>query len=228
MNPSGNVTIVLADGHPFVREGIAALFRTKRGFEIVGECGDGIAALELITSLQPQFAVLDLDLPKLHGIEVVRKIRDTSCPTKIIVLSISRDEKMLKEVFRSGANGYLLKDGPARHLVDAISYVQDGGQYLTPLMPRERLGDSRKGQAGSPLASLSRREYEVFAFLVDGVRPKDIATLLNISPKTVDVYRANIMRKLGVHNIVGLVKFAIQRNLTSTDGATDSFKGQPE
>ncbi len=228
MNQPGSVTIVLADDHSIVREGIAALFRAKPEFDIVGECADGFAAVELITSLQPKFAILDLNMPKLHGVEVIRKVRDANCPTKIIVLSISRDEEMLKEVFRSGANGYLLKEGPARHLVDAINYIQDGGQYLTPLMRRETLGDQRRGQSDSPLSSLSRREYEVFSFLVDGMRPKDIATLLNISPKTVDTYRSNIMRKLGIHDIVGLVKFAIQRNLTSANASPDVFKGQTE
>ncbi len=216
MRSPGRISIVLADDHSIVREGIAAFCQSKPEFNIVGQCGDGLAAVELISSLKPDFAVLDLNMPKLHGMEVVRKLRDAKCPTKLIVLSISRDENMLKELFRSGADGYLLKDGPARHLMEAIAYIQDGGQYLTPLLRREA-SDSHKKDKGDPFGSLSRREYEVFSFLVDGMRPKDIASLLNISPKTVDTYRSNIMRKLGIRDIVGLVKFAIQRNLTSTN-----------
>ena len=107
-----------------------------------------------------------------------------------------------------------MKDGPARHLFDAINYIQDGGQYLTPLIRRESIDNKREKK--DPLAQLSKREYEVFSFLVDGMRPKDIAKMLGISPKTVDTYRANIMRKLEVDGIAGLVRFAIQRNLQTT------------
>jgi DNA-binding NarL/FixJ family response regulator len=107
-----------------------------------------------------------------------------------------------------------LKDGPARHLFDAINYILDGGQYLTPLIRREVI-DNKK-EVKDPLTLLSKREYEVFSFLVDGMRPKDIAKILEISPKTVDTYRANIMRKLEIDGIAGLVRFAIQRNLQST------------
>lgn len=214
MNEAGRITIVLADGHSIVREGIAELLRARSELEVVGECSDGFAALELIRSLGPDFAIIDLNMRKLHGIEVIRKVRDTHCATRIIALSMSRDEEILKEAFRSGANGFLLKEDPARHLIDAISYIQDGGQYLTPLIRRSALTEQRR-EGSSPLAVLSRREYEVFAFLVDGMRPKDIATVMNISPKTVDTYRSSIMRKLGFHDIVSLVKFAIEKNFTS-------------
>jgi len=145
---------------------------------------------------------------------VIRRVRTARSETKLIVLSISRDENLIREIFRSGASGYLLKDGPARHLFDAINYILDGGQYLTPLIRRETLDVKREKK--DPLALLSKREYEVFSFLVDGMRPKDIAKVLDISPKTVDTYRANIMRKLEVDGIAGLVRFAIQRNLQSS------------
>ncbi len=220
MQSPERISIVLADDHCIVREGIAAYCQSRPEFNIVGQCADGQSAVELICALRPDFAVLDLNMPKLHGIEVIRKLRDANCPTKLIVLSISRDENLLKELFRSGANGYLLKDGPARHLVEAINFIRDGGQYLTPLLRREALSEERKVKSQDPLAALSRREYQVFSFLVDGIRPKDIATLLDISPKTVDTYRSNIMRKLGIHDIVGLVKFAIQRNLTTAGSAS--------
>jgi DNA-binding NarL/FixJ family response regulator len=150
-------------------------------------------------------------MPKVSGLDVIRRVRHAKSETKLLVLSISRDESLIREIFRSGANGYLLKDGPARHLFDAINYIQDGGQYLTPLIRRESI--DTKSDRQDPLTLLSKREYEVFSFLVDGMRPKDIAKLLEISPKTVDTYRANIMRKLEVDGIAGLVRFAIQRNL---------------
>ena len=217
------ISIVLADDHSIVREGLAAFCDAQPELQIVGQCSDGLAAVEMIRSLAPDFAIIDLHMTKLHGLEVIRKVREANSQTKLVVLSISRDEKMVLEALRAGANGYLLKDGPARHLLDAIRYIQDGGVYISPLLRRDYLLEApRKAPAEDPLASLSRREYEVFSFLVDGMRPKDIAKLLDISPKTVDTYRSNIMRKLGIHDLVGLVKFAINRNLTSASNSQTS------
>lgn len=208
------ITIVLADDHGILREGIAACLSTRQDLKVMGQTSDGAEAVDLILALKPDFAVLDLQMPKLSGLDVIRRVRQAKGETKLIVLSITRDENVIRELFRSGANGYVLKDGSARHLFDAINYIQDGGQYLTPLIRRETI-DSKKEKKDA-LASLSKREYEVFTFLVDGMRPKDIAKMLEISPKTVDTYRANIMRKLEVDGIAGLVKFAIQRNLQTT------------
>ncbi|MGA2712208.1 MAG: response regulator transcription factor [Bryobacteraceae bacterium] len=214
METTKAITLVLADDHGIVREGIAAFCASRPDLRILGQSSDGGEALDLILALKPDFAVLDLNMPKLNGLEVIRRVRLAKSETKLIVLSISRDENVIREIFRSGANGYLLKDGPARHLFDAINYILDGGQYLTPLIRRETVDMKREKK--DPLALLSKREYEVFSFLVDGMRPKDIAKILEISPKTVDTYRANIMRKLEVEGIAGLVRFAIQRNLQSS------------
>jgi len=208
------ITLVLADDHGIVREGIAAFCNSRPDLKILGQSSDGAEAVELILALKPDFAVLDLNMPKLSGLEVIRRVRLAKSETRLIVLSISREENVIREIFRSGANGYLLKDGPARHLFDAINYILDGGQYLTPLIRRETIDSKREKK--DPLTQLSKREFEVFSFLVDGMRPKDIAKILEISPKTVDTYRANIMRKLEVEGIAGLVRFAIQRNLQST------------
>lgn len=214
METTKPITLVLADDHGIVREGIAAFCNSRPELKILGQSSDGAEAVDLILSLKPDFAVLDLNMPKLSGLEVIRRVRQAKSETKLIVLSISRDENIIRDLFRSGANGYLLKDGPARHLFDAINYVQDGGQYLTPLIRRESIDTKREKK--DPLAMLSKREFEVFSFLVEGMRPKDIAKILEISPKTVDTYRANIMRKLEVDGIAGLVRFAIQRNLQTS------------
>jgi DNA-binding NarL/FixJ family response regulator len=214
METTKPITIVLADDHGIVREGIAAFCSTRPDLKIVGQGSDGAEAVELILGLKPDFAVLDLNMPKLSGLDVIRRVRMAKSETRLIVLSITREENVIREIFRCGASAYLLKDGPARHLFDAINYVLDGGQYLTPLIRREVI-DNKKETKDS-LAQLSKREFEVFSFLVDGMRPKDIAKVLEISPKTVDTYRANIMRKLKVDGIAGLVRFAVQRNLQSS------------
>jgi two-component system nitrate/nitrite response regulator NarL len=208
------ITLVLADDHGMVREGIAAFCHSRPNFQVLAQCSDGADAVEQILALQPDFAVLDLNMPKMSGMDAVRRLRQARSTCKVLILSVNRDENIIRELFRSGANGYLLKDGPARHLFDAIYYVLDGGQYLTPLIRRESIENSE--DRADPIALLSKREFEVFSLLVDGHRPKDIAKLLEISPKTVDTYRANIMRKLELDSVAGLVKFAIQRNLQAS------------
>jgi DNA-binding NarL/FixJ family response regulator len=209
-------TVVLADDHNIVREGFA-LVCSDSGLRVLDQCADGRAAFEMINSLRPDFAILDLQMPLLTGVEVIRKLRAAGCTTKLMILSIVRDEASVHEALNAGADAYLLKDGPSRHLIDAINYVRDGGVYLSPLL--KGYGMFTKGEENRQndlLSTLSPREMEVFSYLVNGMRAKDIADLLNISPKTVDTYRASLMRKLNVHDLVGLVKFAIERNLTTT------------
>jgi len=213
------LTLILADDHGIVREGVAAFCKARPEVSLLGQCSDGQEALEMILARNPDFAVLDLDMPKLTGLEVIRRVKEAGSKTRMIILSINRDQSVIRELFRSGADGYVLKDGPSRHIFDAINYVRDGGQYLTPLLRRDSLDKDKKEEAADPVGSLSKREYEVFSLLVDGVRPKDIAKSLEISPKTVDTYRANIMRKLEIDSIAGLVRFAIQRNLHVAAGA---------
>ncbi|MGA2216346.1 MAG: response regulator transcription factor [Bryobacteraceae bacterium] len=208
------ITVVLADDHAIVREGFASLCEAN-GMRVLGQCSDGPSAIETVLETRPDFAILDLNMPGMTGIEVIRKLRDAGCPSKLMILSISREDRTVIEALRAGADGYLLKDGPARHLLEAITYVRDGGQYVSPLLRGAGLFTTPEASVpDDPLALLSPREIEVFSHLVKGMRAKDIAELLHISPKTVDTYRATLMRKLNVHDIVGLVKFAIERNLT--------------
>jgi DNA-binding NarL/FixJ family response regulator len=209
-------TVVLADDHAIVREGIASLC-TSHGMRVLGQVADGGAAIEMITALKPDFAILDLHMPVVTGVEAIRRLRAAGCTVRLMILSISREEGTVMEALRAGADAYLLKDGPARHLLDAINFVRDGGVYVSPMLRGVGLfGRPDKNRPENPLAALSPREMEVFSYLVNGLRAKDIADLLEISPKTVDTYRASLMRKLNVHDLVGLVKFAIERNLTTT------------
>jgi DNA-binding NarL/FixJ family response regulator len=209
-------TVVLADDHAIVREGIAALCAAN-GMRILGQVADGAAAVQMIEELKPDFAILDLHMPQVTGVEAIRRLRMNQCTAKLMILSISREEGTVMEALRAGADAYLLKDGPSRHLIDAISFVRDGGVYVSPMLRGAGLfTKAEKTRQEDPLAALSPREMEVFSYLVNGLRAKDIADLLEISPKTVDTYRASLMRKLNVHDLVGLVKFAIERNLTTT------------
>ncbi len=216
MNNPKKTTIVIAEDQAIIREGLVLVCQS-RDLEVAAQCADGLAALETIRSLKPDFAVLDLHMPKLSGIEVVRKVREAGIPTRCIILTISREESAIREALKVGVDGYLLKDGPPRHLTDAINYIRDGGVYVSPLLRVARLLPSTgEAHADDPLAQLSRREHDVFFHLVNGLRAKEIANLLDISPKTEDTYRASLMRKLNIHDLVGLVKFAIEHNLTDT------------
>jgi len=216
MDETIDVSVVLADDQAIVREGFAALCR-ERGIKILGQAADGPQALEMVQNLKPDFAILDLQMPGMTGAEVVRRLRQSGYTGKLVILSFSQEDSTVMEALRAGADGYLLKDGPFRHLLDAITFVRDGGVYVSPLLRGAGLFTKAENRVqADPLASLSPREMEVFSYLVNGLRAKDIAELLDISPKTVDTYRASLMRKLNVHDLVGLVKFAIERNLTST------------
>jgi DNA-binding NarL/FixJ family response regulator len=139
MGASDKITILLADEDALRRDGLAAVLRGNASFEIIAQCPDGETALDQIREGRPDVAVVDLNLPKLHGIELVRRIRSEALGTKIVILSGSTDDDIIREVVRAGGDAYLLKNGPARHLIDAISYVRDGGQYFSPQLRRDGL-----------------------------------------------------------------------------------------
>jgi two-component system response regulator NreC len=218
MEETRKIQVMLADDHNVVREGFAALLGQEPDIAVVGQAADGNQAVEMIRELRPDVAIIDLNMPKLHGVEVIRRTRRADSQVKVAVLSINRDQKVVTEAIRLGANAYLLKDGPARHLIEAIHIMMDGGIYISPLLqPQALLAPPRRAQAADPLESLSSREYQVFSLLVEGLRAKEIAVRLDISPKTVDTYRSNIMRKLHIYDVPGLVKYALQRKLTSLE-----------
>jgi DNA-binding NarL/FixJ family response regulator len=209
-------SLVVAEPVELVREGLAALCEGLWGFEVAAQCADGEAALHAIRAHQPDAALLDLGLARLFTLEVVRKAREERLATRVVVLGARADRKTVVEVLRSGASAYVLKDSPRQHLFDAFRQVFEGGVYVSPLVSLERVFvQSRPLRHEDPLAMLSPREYQVFTMLVEGVRAKEIAARLELSPKTVDTYRSSLMRKLDIHDVAGLVKFALQHQLTA-------------
>ena len=210
-------SILLADELTLVREGLAALCEAQPHLRVIGQCSEGAVALRLIEERQPDIAVLDLNLPDLFTLEVVRRVRETNSPTKIVVLSTRRDRKTVVEALRCGVSAFLLKSAPSHQLLEAFGQILDGGIYVSPELELNKIFcPGQKPSAEDPLQSLSAREYQVFSLLCEGVRAKEIAARLALSPKTVDTYRASLMRKLDIHDVAGLVKFAIQRDLTSS------------
>jgi DNA-binding NarL/FixJ family response regulator len=215
MSDRKSVSILVADEVTLFREGIGCLCESW-GFGIVAQCQDGIEAFRTITARKPDVAILDLGLPMLDTLELIRQARQARVGTKLVVMSARDDRKTVMEALRGGAHGFLLKSGPARHLQEAICRVMEGSVYISPAVGTDWLfGSERSRPDGDPLDALSSREHQVFRLLVDGLRAKEIAARLELSAKTVDTYRASLMRKLDIHDLAGLVKFAIQRNLTA-------------
>lgn len=216
MREERSYSIIVADELTLVREGLAALCQTRPEFSVVAQTSEGSAALRMIETLRPDLAVIDLNLSDLFALEIVRRVRSAGLPTKIIILSTRRDRKAMVEALRSGASGFLLKSAPSAQLLECFTQVINGGIYVSPSVELNQIFvPNQKNSADDPLDTLSTREYQVFVLLVDGIRAKEIAARLSLSPKTVDTYRASLMRKLDIHDVAGLVKFAIQRDLTS-------------
>jgi DNA-binding NarL/FixJ family response regulator len=208
--------LLIADELTLVREGLAAICTASGRFEVVAECGDGGAALRLIEELKPDIAVLDFHLPDLFTLEVARKVRCAGLPTKLVVLSTRSDRKTVLEALRGGASAFLLKSGSSHQLLEAFDQVLTGGVYVSPLLGVDKVFFTQEKTAPQdPFDSLSPREFQVFSLLVEGVRAKEIAARLGLSPKTVDTYRASLMQKLEIFDVAGLVRFAMQRELTS-------------
>jgi DNA-binding NarL/FixJ family response regulator len=211
------VQILLAEELTLVREGLARICESNPRYTVVAHCSEGSVALRQCEALRPDIAVLDMNLPDLFALEIVRRMRNLRLPTRSILLSTRRDRKTVVEALRSGASAYVLKSGPSSQLLEAFEQVAAGGVYVSPMIELNKIfaPEPRKTNE-DPLETLSTREYQVFTLLVDGIRAKEIAARLELSPKTVDTYRASLMRKLDIHDVAGLVKFAIQRELTTT------------
>ncbi len=209
------VDILIADELTLMREGLASLCNSIPGYHVVSQVGSAAAALSEIQRLQPALALLDLGLSDLAATEVIRRVRDLNLRTRCAVFSVRKDRKTVLEVLRTGACGFLLKTSSADQMADALMQFTQGGIYVSPQIEVMSLfGESAGRHANEdPLETLSSREFQVFSLLVDGVRAKEIAARLSLSPKTVDTYRSSLMRKLDIHDVAGLVKFAIRRDL---------------
>lgn len=210
---------MLADELTLVREGLSALCNALKGFRVVSQVGSAEAALHEIERLQPAIALLDLALSDLAVTEVIRRVREKGLRTRCAVLSVRKDRKTVLEVLRTGACGYVLKTSTPEQMSDALSQFTQGGIYVSPQIEVTSLFSESNGRTEQdPLEALSSREFQVFSLLVEGVRAKEIAARLALSPKTVDTYRSSLMRKLDIHDVASLVKFAIRRDLADVRG----------
>jgi two-component system, NarL family, response regulator NreC len=207
------LTVMLADDHRIVRQGLRALLAAEPGLELVGEAGDGPEAVRLAERLRPDVLVLDLMLPGLGGLDVARELAQRSPRTRVVVLSMHADLGYVWEAVRAGALGYVLKEAGAAELVRAVRAVAAGQRYLGAPLTEEALAAyaARAGEGGGddPYAGLTFREREVLQLTAEGLSGTEVAARLFISPRTVESHRASLMRKLGVRNQKELVRYAV-------------------
>ena len=210
------ITVLLADDHVLFRQGLALLVREQGDWEIVGEAGDGAAAVALAEAHRPQIAVLDVEMPGMNGIEATRRIRQAAPETRIVALSMYGDAYYQQQMFAAGASAYVLKNEAIADLVEAIQAALRGERFVSPTARPTRTTVARRS-AELDQRVLSDREIEVLRLLVEGRRTKEIAEVLAISAKTVETYRGRLMLKLGIDNFAELVKFAVRAGITSTE-----------
>ncbi len=215
------ITILLADDHAIVRDGLRFLLEAQPDMDVVGEASSGHDAVRMATELQPAVAIMDITMPGLNGIEASLQIK-ASCPdTGIIVLSMHSTSEHVFRALQAGARGYLLKESAPPQVVAAVRAVHCGQRYLSPsimdTLAEDYVHQRSIADADSPLSRLSPREREVLQLVVEGRSSAEIARAVHLSPKTVETYRSRLMGKLGVGDLISLVKFAIQHGLTPPD-----------
>jgi len=212
------ISIVLADDHHLVRQGLRALLSADRTFQIVGEAADGRAALDEVERAHPDVLILDVSMPGLDGLEVARLVTQRHPDVRVVIVSMHNGEDYVLRAMRSGAHGYVLKDASADALVEAVHTVLAGKRYLcSPLSERAIESYIRQGET-APVDiydTLTTREREIFQLIADGNTNNEIADRLSISVRTVETHRANLMRKLNLRTHAHLVAYALRRGLVA-------------
>jgi DNA-binding NarL/FixJ family response regulator len=210
------IRVLIADDHEFVRLGLRELLEAGQGFAVCGEASDGRQAFEQAERLKPDVVVLDISMPGLNGLETTRQIVRKLSQTKVLVFTVHESEELAVSLLKAGAHGYLLKSDAGRDLLTAVESVHQCRPFFTPKVGRMVLEGYLKGgcEAGclSP-GSLTSREREVLQLVAEGKSNKEVATVQAISVKTAETHRANLMRKLGLHSISELVRYAVRNQI---------------
>ena len=211
--------ILLADDHALVRAGFRALLQNVPDVQVVAEASDGNEALKLIESHQPDIAVVDISMPGLNGLEVAARVKKEFPNVRVLILSMHATEEYARRAIRAGAVGYLLKDADAAEFKAALQAVASGEIYLSPTISKHIITDyaRRLADETNSLERLTPRQREVLQLIAEGHSRKTIAGKLNISVKTFDAYRAELMKQLDIHDVAGLVRYAIQKGLVNLE-----------
>jgi DNA-binding NarL/FixJ family response regulator len=209
------IQVLVADDHTLVRAGIRGLVQALDGVEVVGEAGDGHEVLRLAESLRPHIVLLDISMPGLNGLEVVARLAKLDASIRAVILSMHTSEEYVLQALRAGASGYLLKGSAVAELEIAVRAVARGEIYLSPTVSRRVVDEyvSRTGASTDPLEALTPRQREILQLVAEGHTSKDIAQRLGVSHRTVEVHRTQLMKRLDLHDLAGLVRFAVRVGL---------------
>lgn len=214
-----NITVLIADDHAILRSGVKLLIESEDDMAVVGEAGDGLEAVALVQSLQPDVVVMDISMPELTGINATREIKSKRPETNVVGLTMHSDDRYFFELLNAGAAGYVVKGGAPHELIDAIRAAAKGDVYIHPSVASKLIQGFARQARQEPVqgraAQLTVREKEVVKLIADGMTGREIAKVLVISPNTVDRHRTNIMSKLDMHNKVELVRYAVDQGLVS-------------
>jgi len=212
------INVFIADDHAVVRDGLRLLLESQNDITVVGDAADGRRTVNQVQQLSPDILVMDIAMPELNGIEATRQIRVVCPSTQVVILSMYATTEHIFQAMQAGALGYLLKESAAVEVVNAIRSVHSGRRYFCKKIDADMIDSyihyRQISMCKSPLESLSPREREVLQLVVEGKSSAEIASILYLSPKTVETYRSRLMQKLGINDVPGLVKFAIQHGLT--------------
>jgi DNA-binding NarL/FixJ family response regulator len=213
------VRILLADDHALVRAGFRALLQDMADVEVVGEADDGHEALRLIAELHPDVAILDISMPGLNGLEVASRATKEHPQTRLIMLSMHADEEYVRRALFAGARGYLLKNADRGELELAVRAVARGDAWLSPAVSKKVVAAYGRGSPApkGPFELLTPRQREILQLIAEGLSTKEIAHRLAISVKTVETHRAELMRRLDIHDIAGLVRYAIRAGIVRSE-----------
>jgi two-component system response regulator NreC len=211
--------IVIAEDHTILREGLRALLSSDPDFEIVGEAEDGRAAIRRVETLLPDLVLMDLSMPRMNGLEAIKDIKKQSPDTKIVALTVHKAEEYILATLKAGADGYVLKDAHHSELVLALKNVLSGKRYLSPGISEKVIEGYLEGRKALKPASiydtLTQREREILKLIAEGYKNKEVADYLCISLKTVEKHRANLIKKLDLHNAAALTAFAMEKGLVN-------------
>jgi DNA-binding NarL/FixJ family response regulator len=218
-----SIRVLIVDDHPVVRKGISACLAQQQHVEVVGEAADGKEALRKIRELAPDIVLLDIKMPHMDGLALTEMLRKEAPKVKVLILSMHSNTDYVLRILQAGASGYVLKGAPPEELVRAIETVNAGQVFFSPQVASAALNQFVRGENDpSGTSRLTAREREVLIHIADGYSNKEIAHRLGIGVRTIETHRERIMRKLNIHSVAGLTKFAIARGLVSLG---DEFGG---
>jgi len=205
----GTLRLLVADGSEIVRKGLCAFVREQPGWELAAEARDGREAVEITKQLQPEVAILDIGMPFLNGLEATRQIAKSGSPTKVLLLTSHNAELLAHQAVEAGAHGYLLKSDTANDLISAVEALRSGGTFFSPIAAPKRT----ETIGARPISPLTDRQRQIVQLLAEEYSNKEVAAALNISPKTAEKHRANIMQRINCHTVVGLARYAIRNHI---------------